>query len=69
MIYYFKGNTFTIFFRICLSINKTNKRKKSLRKIYKNNRNTQRCNNKKKVDEKVDAYEKISRSKLLKLVI
>ena len=69
MIYYFKGNTFTIVFRVCLSITKTNKRKKSLRKIYKNNRNTQRCNNKKKVDEKVDAYEKISRSKLLKLVI
>ena len=69
MIYYFKGNTFTTFFRICLSINKTSKRKKSLRKTYKNNRNTQRCNNKKKIDEKVDAYEKISRSKLLKLAI
>ena len=69
MIYYFKGNTFTIAFRVCLSITKTNKRKKSLKKIYKNNRNTQRCNNKKKIDEKVDAYEKISRSKLLKLAI
>ena len=36
--------------------------------MCQNGRNTQRCNNKKETDEKVDAYEKQLRSKYIKLM-
>ena len=36
--------------------------------MYQNNINTQRCNDKKEIDEKVDAYEKQLRSKCMKLM-
>ena len=43
-------------------------KEESLWKMCQNGRNTQRCNNKKETDEKVDAYEKQLRSKYIKLM-
>ena len=36
--------------------------------MYYNDRNTQRCNGKKEIDEKVDAYEKQLRYKYMELM-
>ena len=36
--------------------------------MYQNNKNTQRCSNKKEIDEKADAYEKQLSSKYMKLM-
>ena len=69
IIYYSKRNTLTIFFKICLSINKASKKKKKV---------SERCITiteilkdvmiKEEIDEKVDAYEKHLRSKHMKLM-
>ena len=61
-----KRNTLTIFFKICLSINKASKRKKVSEKCITITEILKDVMIKEEIDEKFDAYEKHFRSKYMK---